>query len=113
MFASDPTNPQDGSTVYFDELDYESLTVGIEDYNQGDINTYPNPVIDNVVFNLGSNELATVNIYNILVTSVLQEAITREQNSVSLRFISNGTYIWQLTTRQGEPIKTGKLIKTN
>ena len=113
MFASDPTNPQDGSTVFFDELDYESLTVGIEDYNQAGVNAYPNPVIDDVGFNLGSNELATVNIYNILGTSVLQETITREQNSVSLRFISNGTYIWQLTTRQGEPIKTGKLIKTN
>jgi hypothetical protein len=113
MFASDPLDPQDGSTVYFDELDYESLTVGIEDYDQAGVNAYPNPVIDDVFFNLGTNELATVNIYNILGTSVLQQTVSKGQNSVSLRSISNGTYIWQLTTRQGEPIKTGKLIKTN
>jgi len=112
MFASDPENPQDGSTVYFDELDYESLTVGIQENDATNINVYPNPAVDDVFFNIGTHETARVNIYNILGTSVLEQAVTQTQNSVSLLQLAHGTYIWQLTTRKGEAIKTGKLILT-
>jgi hypothetical protein len=111
MFASDPENPQNGSTVYFDELDYESLTVGLQENDAANINVYPNPAVDDVFFNIGAYETARVNIYNFLGTSVLEQVVTQTENSVSLLQLAHGTYIWQLTTKKGEAIK-GKLILT-
>jgi hypothetical protein len=112
LFASDPQNPQNGSTVYFDELDYESLTVGLQENDAANINVYPNPAVDDVFFNIGAYETARVNIYNVLGTSVLEQVVTQTQNSVSLLQLTHGAYIWQLTTRKGEAIKAGKLILT-
>ncbi len=109
MFASDPNNPQIGSTVYFDELDYESITVGLNNMNIETVNIYPNPATDMVFFNLGATESASVSVYNILGVSVLERSITGSDNLLDVSGLPSGTYIWQASNMDGKPLHAGKL----
>jgi hypothetical protein len=109
MFASDPTNPQNGSTVYFDELDYQSITVGISENQRDQIKAYPNPVVDDVVFELGEIDQAILTFYNIIGVRALEANLNDINNRIDMGSLPAGTYIWQMTTLEGEAIKSGKL----
>ena len=112
MLPSDGFAPQVGSEAIFDDLDYETISVGISEAEASLINTYPNPVVEDVFFNLGNQESAIVTLYNILGVKVLEQKLSATQNQVSMGQFSRGTYIWQFSTTEGELVKTGKLILT-
>jgi hypothetical protein len=109
MFASEPTSPQNGSTVWFDELDYQSITVGISENQKDLITAYPNPVTDNVNFELGNIDQVLVNVYNIIGVRVMEANLSGLDNRLNLSLLPEGTYIWQMTSLEGELIKAGKL----
>ena len=109
MFASDPLDPQDGSTVYFDELEYQSITVGISENQKDQIKAYPNPVLDDVYFELGEIEQAIVTVYNIIGVKVMEANLSGTNNRLHMGSLPSGTYIYQMTSLEGEPIKSGKL----
>ena len=110
MFASNPLNPQDGSTVWFDELDYQSITVGLTETERSSINAYPNPANDMVFFNIGESERAVVEVYNMLGLKMLETTISGINNRLNVSALSAGTYIWQMNSTTGQQIKTGKLL---
>ena len=110
MFASDPLNPQDGSTVWFDELDYQSITVGLTETERSSINAYPNPANDMVFFNISESERAVVEVYNMLGLKMLETTISGINNRLDVSALSAGTYIWQMNSTTGQQIKTGKLL---
>lgn len=110
MFASDPLNPQNGSTVYFDELDYESITVGVQETELADIKAYPNPAADMVFFNIEKAENVVVEVYNMLGLEVLESNFTEMNNRLDVSELSAGTYIWQMISTSGQQMKTGKLL---
>lgn len=111
MFASDPLDPQNGSTVYFDELDYESITVGIAEDETAQISAYPNPVAESVYFELGKMDQAALTIYNILGVRVMEANIAGVNNRVDMTSLPAGTYIWQIASLEGVLIQSGKLLK--
>lgn len=110
MFASDPQNPQDGSTVWFDELDYQNITVGLSETQRNQIKAYPNPVVNDVFFKLGELEKAAITIYNIIGVRVMEANLSGTDNSLDMSSLPLGTYIWQMTSLQGDPLKSGKLL---
>lgn len=109
MFASDPLDPQDGSTVYFDELDYQSITVGITERQKELINVYPNPTADNAYFTLGEIDQAVVKVYNLLGVEVVEQSLFGTNNTMDMSSLPTGTYLWQMLALGGEPLKSGKL----
>ena len=109
MFASDPLDPQNGSTVYFDELDYQSITVGLTETERSLIKAYPNPVVDDVYFELGEVEQAVVTVYNIIGIKLMEANLKGSNNRLDTGSLPSGTYIWQMTSLDGEPLKSGKL----
>ena len=109
MFSSDPLNPVVGSTVYFDELDYQSITVGLTETERSLIKAYPNPVVDDVYFELGEVEQAAVAVFNIIGVQVLEANLTGTNNRLDTSSLPPGTYIWQMASLYGEPLKSGKL----
>ena len=110
MFASDPLDPQDGSTVYFDELDYESITVDIEERDLANINVYPNPATDMVFFNIGNVENAVVEVYNMLGLKVLESTVSEMNNQLNVSTLSAGTYVWEMSSNTGQQLKVGILL---
>jgi len=112
MFSSNPDVIQAGSVLTVDDLDYETLIVGIQEEETRYIKTYPNPVVEDVFFSLGNLENAVVNVFNVLGEQVLTQNLTASSNSVSMIGFPAGTYIWQLSSTKGEAIKTGKLLLT-
>ncbi len=101
-----------GSTVIFDDLDYELTTVGMDEYQTNLIRTYPNPVVEDVFFNLGKLETGIINVFNVLGEQVLQHTLTASENRISMASLPVGTYIWQLSSLEGAAVKTGKIVLT-
>lgn len=112
MFASDPLNPQDGSAVYFDDLDYQTITVGIDEIASTNVSVYPNPALDEVFFESTDNENMLVSIYNILGLKVQEQQLSGSANRVDVSELPTGTYIWQVSSVEGTPLKSGKLQVT-
>ena len=112
MLPSDPGNPQEGSVFTVDDLDYETVTVGISETEKAMIKTYPNPVVDEVFFDIANQDVVNVSIYNILGVKEMQQSLTASSNRVDMSQFANGTYVWQMTSLNGELIKTGKLVVT-
>ena len=113
LFSSDPLNPQNGSTVYFDELGYESVTVGVADFDYADVLSYPNPTEGEIFFSIGKLNQAIVTIHNILGVKVMEQTISGINNSLDLRHLPSGTYVWQMNAVSSEVVKTGKLLLIN
>jgi hypothetical protein len=110
MLPSEGLNPQVGSEAIFDDLGYESISVGISDDDISVIQTYPNPVVNEVYFNLGKHEKAFVEIFDIVGVKVAQQLLNANYNSVDMSSFSNGSYLWRFSTINGDLIKSGKLI---
>lgn len=110
LLPSDANNPQVGSEAKFDDLDYETLTVGTSEYELAQIKTYPNPVVDQVTFNLGTIDQANLEIYNVLGSRIHTETLIGTNRTVDMSGFAKGTYIWQLSSANGERLKAGKLL---
>jgi len=110
LLPSDGLNPQVGSAALFDDLDYETLMVGISEAESSLITTYPNPVVDQVFFNIGDLEFANVSVFDILGSKITERRLTAGNRSIPMGRFANGTYFWQLSNPNGELLKTGKLI---
>ncbi len=110
LLPSDGFVPIAGSTVTFDDLEYETLTVGLDEPGTDMIRTYPNPVVENVFFNLGNSAEAIVSVFNILGEKVMEQKLTGAENRIHMGGLVNGTYVWQFSTTDGDLLKTGKLL---
>lgn len=113
MLPSEGLNPQVGSEAIFDDLGYETLSVGISEDDLSLVRTYPNPVVEDVYFNFGKKETAIVTIYNMLGIKVYESSLTASSNRISMKHFANGTYIYRLSSIDGGVLKTGKLILTH
>ena len=109
LLPSEGLNPQVGSVAIFDDLGYESISVGISEIETSMIRTYPNPISSEVYFNLGSIEMAFVEIYDMVGKKVLERSLTSIENRIELGNMSNGHYVWEISTMNGEFLKSGKL----
>jgi len=110
LSSSVVTAPVAGSEATFDDLDYEVLAVGTDEYDVAQIKTYPNPVVDQVTFDLGNIGQANLEVYDILGLRVFSGNITEANRVVDVENLARGTYVYQLSTVQGEALKTGKLL---
>ncbi len=99
--------------MYVDDLDLIYLpTVGISNTDKGSISSYPNPVVDKVSFNLGSNNTAKVSIFNIIGGRVLDAKLSKENKTITIGHLPAGTYVWQMRDANDNIIKTDKLVLT-
>ncbi|MBI1286683.1 MAG: T9SS type A sorting domain-containing protein [Flavobacteriales bacterium] len=110
LLSSNTNNPQENSVVYFDDLDYETITVGIAEEDIAAIQVYPNPVVSDVTFNLGKLNGGKLIISNIMGQRVYDQQLNASQNVISMDRFTNGTYIYRLTDLDGAFLKTGKII---
>ncbi len=112
LFASDPNNPRNGSTVYFDELDYQSMTVGSNELSENHVKIYPNPAVSEVFVDVGVIGNATISIYNMLGRKMMDEQLTTSRNRLDLNSLAAGAYVWQLTSTDGKLVQSGRLHMT-
>lgn len=110
LLSSEPFNAQENSTVTFDDLDY-TTTSSVDELGVELIRTYPNPVVNEVYFNLGKYTQAKVVFYNVLGSKVKEAVITYDMNYVDLSSLAEGTYVWQFINEKKQVVKTGKLVK--
>lgn len=112
LLPSSTGNPQVGSVVWFDDITAEGDVSSVAENELYSVYAYPNPTTGEVFFNLGTQSNAIVSIYNILGLKVFESRISNMGNHADLSNLARGTYVWQLSDVDGEPIKTGKLILT-
>jgi hypothetical protein len=90
-----------------------ACTTGINDYkNENSFIVYPNPA-SRELFVKSENENGSFEIYNVIGQMVLKEAIGKGENKLNLAGINTGSYLYKIKTKEGNVIKTGKLIVTD
>jgi hypothetical protein len=62
-----------------------------------------------VYFELGEIDLAVVTVYNIIGVRVMEASLSGVNNRLDMGSLPSGTYIYQMASLEGEPIKSGKL----
>lgn len=112
LLPSSTGNPQVGSVVWFDDITAEGNVAGISENETSSINAYPNPSKGEFFFNLGKYSKGIVCVYNILGVKIFEDNVSRTNNQIDLRRFAKGTYVWQLSSTNGELINTGKLVLT-
>lgn len=110
FLPSNSANPQIGSVLWVDDVTTVGDVAGISEAESSLIETYPNPVESEATFILGNQKNAYVSLYNILGMKVMEQQLSASQNRIQLSHLANGTYVWQLTSLDGSPLKTGKLL---
>ena len=110
LYGGDLDDPQEGTVVWFDDIEDVVDASGISEVELASINSYPNPVVDNLKFNLGNQKSVDVQLFNILGDKMLQTEISQSKNSIDMSTLSNGVYIWQMTSDENQLIKTGKFV---
>lgn len=68
-----------------------------------DFNLYPNPVKDNLHIEINSEELVSINIYDILGKEIMSHELVNDNINVS--HLKNGVYIVKITTDKTTTIK--------
>ena len=91
------------STLSVDELLADSNLISI----------YPNPVINRVTIDIGTNveNPLQIQLYNITGQQVFNNTITQQKNTLNLSTLSSGTYIMQMTDSKTNTSKSFKIIK--
>jgi subtilisin family serine protease len=79
-------------------------------FSKNDFIVYPNPVNDSISVSLpeGYDE-GSIFIYNVLGQKILENGITSQTSTISLKFLDKGIYVYKLES--GIFSKTGKIIK--
>lgn len=113
LLSSNPTAAVDGSIAMFDDLDYQTLTVGINEQEAANITAYPNPAVDQITFNLKGIETASLEVFNIVGEKVLTQTLSAGNPTIDMGAFAKGTYVWRIADLDGTPLKTGKFLLTN
>ena len=113
MLSSNPLAPVVGSVAKFDDLDYQLLTVVVNEQEIANISTYPNPATGQVTFNLGSIETANLEIFNVVGEKIHSETLSTANQTIDMSAFAKGTYVWRISELNGTPLSSGKLLLTN
>jgi uncharacterized repeat protein (TIGR01451 family) len=92
-----------------------SVNVGLEEFNNGDYNLFPNPASNLITITNKINTLkGTINIYDIMGKLWLSKTISQPVNKVeidNLDELTNGLYFVNISNDSGE-VKTIKFVKS-
>ena len=84
--------------------------MGTEIQVEPDLIVYPNPSSDTIVFTVPTKFTAgTVVIYSIIGQKILEQNITPQASTVSLKQLSEGIYLY--TLQADGFIKSGRIVK--
>ncbi|RDI50457.1 S8 family peptidase [Flavobacterium glaciei] len=87
-----------------------SNQLDLESFSKDDFILYPNPASDTVSVSLPSTfDTGTVYIYSILGQKVLEQKITPQTTTISLKSLNDGVYLYKMESDGFS--KTGKIIK--
>jgi hypothetical protein len=108
LFNDDTSGNPDNST-WLAVLAYGNSTTGINNFNQSNLEIFPNLVKDKFTINYKDNTLSEIILFDIASRKILQQKFT---NSITLNTsqLSKGIYIYELRNKTAV-IKKGKLVK--
>ena len=84
--------------------------LSVTDFSKSDFVVYPNPTNDFISVTLANNsDSKTIAIYNVLGQKVLENTISTQSPTISLKSLNNGIYFYKLESNDFS--KSGKIIK--
>ena len=88
-----------GGTSFTSEANamVEVTIVGVEDYDNEEVNVYPNPATD--MLHIDGSNIQSVSLYNLQGQCVMTES--GNVNELSISNLSRGMYILKVTTDNG------------
>ena len=73
------------------------------------LNVYPNPTSSHVNIELLTNEIATLEVYDVSGKFLFTEVLTSKTNTINIEKLSSGIYLFKVNSSEG--ISTNKIIK--
>ncbi|MBP6334525.1 MAG: T9SS type A sorting domain-containing protein [Bacteroidia bacterium] len=96
--------------VYVDDISLQLCTTGITEIPRVySANIYPNPFTNSITIDIGIGQSGEIYIYDITSRCITYKKI-KETLNFDTSFMSNGMYMFQLLTSNGQ-VKSGKIIK--
>ena len=101
-----------GSELIIDDIElvFNPTTGLTEGYDATEWRVYPNPASDEVNISIGREGLANIEVLDITGKVVFNKVVNGANRSVSVLGLTEGIYLYQLTTTDGQAIRTGKLL---
>ena len=97
-------------TVWFDNLYfYNSISLGINDFEASSFSTYPNPTQNNWTVKSQNNEINSIHVFDILGKNVLTLLPNNREAVIDGSNLKSGLYFAQIKTETG--INSIKLVK--
>ena len=102
VISSSSINPQNGSYIYIDNLQFNGSVVGISEFNLAaeNISIYPNPANDYVTININEidiNKSNTLQVYDVLGKIIYISNITNSLFTINTSQWSKGIYTINFT----------------
>lgn len=107
---------QVGSNAFFDDLAIViNSTVGIASVTNPElvVTVSPNPATNYIRVTNGLNEPAALTMYDITGRKVAENKLANGFNTIDVKTLINGVYIYTVTDENNAQVKTGKLIIQN
>ncbi|CAM4333675.1 T9SS type A sorting domain-containing protein [Flavobacterium terrigena] len=73
------------------------------------LNIYPNPTSNNVTVELLTNEISTLEVYDVSGKFLFTESLNKEINTINIEKLSSGIYFFKVSSSKG--ISTNKIVK--
>jgi endogenous inhibitor of DNA gyrase (YacG/DUF329 family) len=78
-----------------------NITSGIDEYNNLNIQIFPNPATDRIYVDLSEGKEFKMQLYNCMGESALQSQLTKGNNIIDISSLSSGIYVIRLTGTEG------------
>jgi len=111
-WASDVDASLGGGAIVFDTYEIvvqEDATVSIRERETA-FAAYPNPATDVLRFNLGSNEGAQVEVFDLTGSRVLEARLSSGVNALDVNVLRAGLYTYVLTGADGSRMHVGRTV---
>jgi len=73
------------------------------------LNIYPNPTSNNVIVELLTNEISTLEVYDVSGKFLFTESLNKEINTINIEKLTSGIYFFKVSSSEG--ISTNKIVK--
>ncbi len=101
-----------GNAVYIDNIILTANNASVyELFSDVNVKVYPNPANDIINFELNTDENVTITIYKIDGSVVKTTSAFQRLNAVSIDNLDKGSYMYTVSTLNGNIVKTGQFIK--
>lgn len=110
LLPSSGYNPQVGSIVQFDDLEFIFNPIGIDDINEVAFSVYPNPACEELFIKNPSKQTSKMELFDMTGKKVNEISIGLNTTRTNITSLSSGVYFYKFSDNNSKTLHTGKFV---